>query len=157
MSTYGKTIVCEARAQHCSSQVHWFAGRSTNFVSKEQLKATLVEIVGDLGDSVNASDTLKAVASSMIQSIIAWDLDRAKTLEQEDVPILSTVPMAESINEVDALCIAQIFVAGMKKFPQSDSRSKFAELPIKDLFMLLHFTLLVARPVLAWELDFDEI
>ena len=93
----------------------------------------------------------------MLERIVAWDLNKAEALEQSDVPLLSTVPTAESINRVDATYILKVFRLGMRKIPDNDVRYKIGMLCDEDLMALLHFTLLVSRPVLAWELDLDEI
>ena len=93
----------------------------------------------------------------MLERIVAWDLNKAEALEQSDVPLLSTVPTTESMNKVDAIYILKMFRSGMMKIPVHDIRSKVGILPDDDLMALLHFTLLVSRPVLTWELDLDEI
>ena len=93
----------------------------------------------------------------MLERIVAWDLNKAEALEQPDIPLLSTVPTTESMNKIDAIYILKMFRSGMKKIPSDDIRSKFGVLPDEDLMALLHFTLLVSRPVLTWELDLDEI
>ena len=93
----------------------------------------------------------------MLERIVAWDLNRAEALEQSDVPLLSTVPTAATLNKVDAIYLLKMFRLGMKKIPDEDIRSKVGKLPDQDLMALLHFTLLVSRPVLVWELDLDEI
>lgn len=93
----------------------------------------------------------------MLERIVAWDLNKSEALEQPDIPLLSTVPTTESMNKVDAIYILKMFRLGMKKIPGDDIRSKVGMLPDEDLMALLHFTLLVSRPVLVWELDLDEI
>ena len=93
----------------------------------------------------------------MLERIVAWDLNKAEALEQSDVPLLSTVPTVETMNRVDAIYILKMFRSGMRKMPSDDVRFKVGTLPDEDLMALLHFTLLVSRPVLVWELDLDEI
>ena len=93
----------------------------------------------------------------MLERVVAWDMNRAEALEQPDVPLLSTVPTASSLNRVDALYIIKMFRMGMQKIPGDDIRSRLGRLPDQDLMALLHFTLLISRPVLVWELDLDEI
>lgn len=93
----------------------------------------------------------------MLERIVAWDLNRAEALEQPDIPLLSTVPTTATLNKVDAFYIIKMFRLGMHKIPGDDIRSKIGRLPDQDLMALLHFTLLISRPVLVWELDLDEI
>lgn len=93
----------------------------------------------------------------MLERIVSWDLERAESFESQDVPLLSTVPRADNINEVDARYIIETFRNAMRKVPPNDIRSQIGQLPEKELMALLHFTFLVSRPILAWELDIDDI
>ena len=93
----------------------------------------------------------------MLERIVSWDRDRAETYENEDVLLLSTIPTAQNVNEVDAKYIITTFRKAMTKVPSTDVRFQIGLLPEKHLLALLHFTFLVSRPVLAWELDVDRI
>ena len=174
----GRLMVSEAREQHCSSTVTEFLGERTGLRGIVELKAELLRILGHLGKGGNqrAKADLKVVTvelisrkveaeevanvlikGNMLERIVAWDLNRAEALEQPDVPLLSTIPTAATLNKVDAIYILKMFRLGMKKIPGEDIRSQVGRLPDQDLMALLHFTLLISRPVLVWELDLDEI
>ena len=93
----------------------------------------------------------------MLERIVSWDLHRSEMFERDDTYLLSTVPKAETINEVDARFIIDRFRRAMKKAPVGDIRVQFGLMPENELFALLHYTLLISRPVLAWELDLDNL
>ena len=45
----------------------------------------------------------------------------------------------------------------MRKVPPTNNRLQIGQLPEEQLLGLLHSTFLISRPVLAWELELDEI
>ena len=97
------------------------------------------------------------VKGNMLERVITWDRDRAEAFEDNEALLLSSIPTADGVNKVDAEYIVETFRQAMRQLPDDDVRLKFGELDVGILINLLHFTFLVSRPVLAWELDIDDI
>ena len=93
----------------------------------------------------------------MLERIVIWDREKAEDVETDDQLLLSTIPTAMTINDVDARFIIETFRKAMQTLPETDLRFQIGEQSEEVLLALLHYTFLVSRPVLAWELDLDDI
>lgn len=98
----------------------------------------------------------------MLERIVEWDRDQAEAMERENacalssIPVLSSIPTTEHLNEIDARYLVERFRRVMLSLPREDYRSAYGKLPEELLLGLLHYTFMIARPVLAWELDLDS-
>ena len=94
----------------------------------------------------------------MLERIVYWDRDESmKFEEQHDCKALSMVPLLEDTDQDNMQRIIEKFRTAMRRLKSSDWRRSWGECKEETLYGLLRFTFLHSRPVLAWELDFDQV
>ena len=94
----------------------------------------------------------------MLERIVYFDRDESISFEEEhDSKALSTIPMLGDMNRQSLGRITTKFREAMLRLKPSDWRREWDELNDETLSGLLRFTFLHARPILAWELDFDDV
>ena len=94
----------------------------------------------------------------MLERIICWDRECAFSAEKRTgTEVLSSVPKVETINVKNAKYLVKQFRKAMRTLHPDDWRRSWGELEESKLIDLLHYTFLLSRPVLAWELDLDQV
>ena len=94
----------------------------------------------------------------MLERIIYWDRDQAMQFEQDhDVKALTMMPLLEELDSAQMAQIVDKFRLAIKRLKHSDWRRFWADLEGSILRQLVRFTFLHARPVLTWELSFNEL
>ncbi|KAL9103395.1 MAG: hypothetical protein Q9163_001571, partial [Psora crenata] len=154
-----KLMFVSPRESHLSSEIDSFAGLQLRGRSMEDIRTELEEVFRPKGyeDMVDARDHLRVAVGNMLERIISWDR-RCAVVNEEGLgfKLLSSVPRADTISDIDAKYLVKQFRKAIKCLHEGDWRLPWAEMEENKLLALLYYTFLLSRPVLAWELDLEN-
>ncbi|KAG8533118.1 uncharacterized protein KY384_001901 [Bacidia gigantensis] len=154
-------LFMQPQRHHCSTISQLSEGLAMQDEDLQQLKTSLrVRLKPKTQDESEdpKEDYLRVAVGNMLERIVFWDQDRAVSMEQDyDCKNLSMLPTIEDLTLSDSRYLIDRFRKGLLRLNGWDWRRQWATLDEETLRGLLRYTLLHARPVLAWELDLTAI
>ncbi|KAL9127320.1 MAG: hypothetical protein Q9217_003782 [Psora testacea] len=156
----GKIIYLSPRKNHFTTEPDPFAEARLCNKSVEDLRAELEHVLRpeNYEELEETRDYLRVAVGNMLERIICWDRESAVLKEERaGFKVLSIVPKADTISEHDAKHLVKQFRKAINTLRQGDWRLFWADLEESELLGLLYYTFLLSRPILAWEIDLDNV